>query len=49
MTLDCLLTDFVQIWRADTLLETVLGLLHCLSLKGQTKAAAAFKGISVIY
>ena len=49
MTLDRLLTDFVQIWRANTLSATVLSLLHSLSLKGQTKAAAAFKGISAIY
>ena len=44
-----LFTDFVHIWRADSSLLTVLSLFVAFTIKGQTKAAAAFKGISAIY
>jgi hypothetical protein len=49
MYLGHLLNDFVQIWHADSLLLTILSLFVAFTIKGQTKAAAAFKCISAIY
>ena len=43
------MTGFVQIWSAGSLLATVLIFFVAFTIKGQTKATAAFKGISAIY
>ena len=45
MYLGHLLTNFVQIWHADSLLATVLSCFVAFTFKGQTKDAVAFKGI----
>ena len=44
-----LLTDFVQIWSADSLLAMFSVFFMAFTIKGQAKAAKAFKGILAIY